>query len=96
MPNRTRISTTVDTDRLARARREFDLNDAQLVDRALEALLGEVDDAKERAALLAQPYDEDEALAWSVGPGESLPYDGDVPDHVQRLASERRAQYRTE
>lgn len=90
---RTRISTTVDTARLERARREFDLPDSQLVDRALRALLDEVAAARERRALLARPYDDDDALAWTAPRGDSLPYDGGVPEAVLDLARERRAAY---
>lgn len=90
---RTRISTTVDSDRLAAARAAFDLPDSQLVDRAIQALLDEVATRREREAILAQPYDEDDDLSWSVGAADPLPYDGDVPTEVEALARERRARY---
>ncbi len=90
---RTRISTTVDEGRLAAARARFDGPDSALMDRALELFLRQFDAERERAALAAAPYDEDPDLAWSAPDGPPLPYDGEVPDEVLRLAAERRASY---
>jgi hypothetical protein len=91
---RTRISTTVDADRLEQARRSFAVSDSVLIDRALAALLREVAGARERAALAAQPYEDDPELAWQAPPGPDLPYDGEVLGDVRRLAADRRARYR--
>lgn len=90
---RTRISTTVDADRLERCRVAFGLADSELVDRALQALLRELVDQREQAALDAAPYEDDPDLAWQAPPGPNLPYDGDVPDEVLKLAAERRGRY---
>lgn len=90
---RTRVSTTVDAARIQRARELFDGSDSQLLDRALELLVRQLDAARERAAIDAAPYEDDPDLGWSVPPGPDLPYDGEVPTEVQRLASERRARH---
>lgn len=91
---RTRISTTVDADRLEQARRTLDVPDSTLMDRALGALLREVSGEHERRALTEQPYEDDPDLTWQAPPGPDLPYDGVVPEQVRRLAAQRRAQYR--
>jgi hypothetical protein len=36
------------------------------------------------------PYHEDADLAWEPPEGPSLPYDGEIPKDVQRLAAARR------
>lgn len=90
---RARISTTVDQARLQRCRDLLDVPDSELVDQALAALLRELSAARERAAIEAQPYEDDPELSWEAPPGPDLPYDGEVPDEVRRLASERRAVY---
>ena len=87
---RVRISTTVDGARLAAARSKLQTSDSEIVDRALAALLDQLDAAQERAVLEAMPYDEDPDLAWTAPSGPSLPYDGDVPAEVERLAASRR------
>lgn len=87
---RVRISTTVDSARLAAARNRLQASDSEIVDRALKALLDQLDAAQERAALEAMPYDEDSDLAWEAPRGPSLPYDGEVPAEVLRLAAARR------
>lgn len=91
--SRTRVSTTVDGERLARARELFGGTDSELLDRALELLVRRLDAQRERAALLADPYEADEELAWQAPPGPDLPYDGNIPDDVRALARERREQY---
>lgn len=88
--NRVRVSTTVDGVQLERCRRLLDLNDSQLLDRALAALIDEVEAAREVDALTRQPYEDDPDLTWSVPPAPALPYDGGVPAEVLRLAEERR------
>lgn len=88
--SRVRISTTVDEGRLQRCRRLLGLRDSKLVDRALAALIEEVEATHEREALDAQPYDDDPELAWEAPPGPALPYDGEVPAAVTELAERRR------
>lgn len=92
---RTRISTTVDAARLARCRKLLGVSDSELIDDALGALLRELSGAIERAAIDDSPYEHDPDVAWQAQPGPDLPYDGQVPEAVQRLAAERRAQYRS-
>lgn len=50
----------------------------------------ELEGRHEREVLVAQPYEDDPDLAWESDPGPSLPYDGEVPAEVLRMA-ERRA-----
>lgn len=90
---RTRVSTTVDGDRLERARRLFGGSDSELLDRALELLVRRLDAERELAALDAAPYEDDPDLRWHAPPGPDLPYDGEVPADVLELARERRAAY---
>lgn len=61
-----------------------------VVDRALVALANQLERERELAAIERFPYEGDEDLAWSVPPGPDLPYDGDVPEDVVRLAESRR------
>lgn len=89
--NRARISTTLDAQRLARARELSGLSDSKLLDRALAALLEDLEEEREVAALACHPYDEDPELSWEV-PAAPLPYDGDVPDEVVEFARRRRAE----
>jgi hypothetical protein len=84
--SRVRISTTVDGERLARGRQLVDGTDRQLLDEALDALIV----AHERAALRAQPYEDDLDLTGPTFDGPVLPYDGEIPEDVLRLAEERR------
>lgn len=88
--SRTRISTTVDAERLARCRAALGVSDSELLDRALAALLRELVGAHERRALEAAPYEDDPELAWQAPPGPDLPYDGPVPEEAMRLAAQRR------
>ena len=67
------------------------MNDGQLVDRALAALIDEVEARQEEAALDEHPYEDDPDLRWEAPPGPSLPYDGDVPEEVLELARRRRS-----
>lgn len=92
---RTRISTTVDRDRLDEARRRLGTSDSELIDEALAVLLRELDAEDELAALDRSPYEADPDLQWHAPPGPPLPYDGDVPPEVEALARERRAAYDT-
>ena len=87
---RVRISTTVDPTRLSRARQLLSLKDGQLIDRALEVLIQRELAEREMAALDAHPYEDDPDLDWEAPPGPDLPYDGDVPEDVRRLAARRR------
>lgn len=89
---RVRVSTTVDADRLAAARRLLPGTDSRLLDRALAALVEQLEAERELAILAAQPYEHDPDLAWQAPPGPDLPYEGDVPDDVMRLARRRRRQ----
>ena len=91
--SRVRVSTTVDGQRLARARELFGGSDSELLDRALELLVRQLDARRERAALVAQPYEDDADLSWEVPPGPDLPYDAEIPDDVMELARQRRAEY---
>lgn len=88
--SRVRVSATVDADRLATARQLTGARDSALLDRALAALVEQVQGEREAAALAAQPYDTDPDLVWTVPPGPDLPYDGDVPPDVLREVEARR------
>ena len=90
---RTRISTTVDADVLARCRQAFGVPDSELIDQALAALWRELVGQRERDAIAAAPYEDDPDLAWDSPPGPDLPYDGEVPEDIVRLAAERRQRY---
>lgn len=89
---RVRISTTVDATKLERARSLVGTTDAQMIDRALEALIVEVNAAAERDALRRLPYDKDRELDLPAATfaGE-LPYDGEVPREILETARKRRA-----
>lgn len=88
---RIRISTTVDAARLDACRRLLRRTpDSRLVDRALEALIHELEAEAELRALAAHPYEHDPDLAWQVSEGPPLPYDGDVPAEVLERARRRR------
>lgn len=87
---RVRISTTVDEAKLAKSRRLFDAPDSRLMDRALQALIHELEGAAEIRALEAAPYESDPELAWEVSEGPLLPYDGEVPKEVLAKAKARR------
>jgi hypothetical protein len=76
-----------------RARELFDGPDSELLDRALELLVRQLDAQRERAALAAQPFEDDPDLAWTAPAGPDLPYDGHIPDDVLELARQRRAGY---
>ncbi len=92
---RTRISTTVNHDWLATARRQTGLPDSELIDLALCALLERSEREAEDRALLEQPYERDADLAelptgW---PAEAPPldaYDGSVPNDVVALFAARK------
>jgi len=87
---RVRISTTVDAQQLAAVRHMFGAPDSKILDRALKALLDQVEATQELAALTAFPYEDDPELSWSPPPGGDLPYDGEVPADVRRMAAQRR------
>ena len=93
---RVRISTTVDSDLLARARASVPgTNDAALMDRALEELTRQVEQKHEREVLARLPYDLDPELNLPQAPlPDGIPYDGPIPVDVQQLADERRRQLR--
>jgi hypothetical protein len=92
--SRVRISTTVDSDLLARARASVpEVNDAALMDRALAELTRQVEQKHERKVLARLPYDLDPELDLPQAPlPDGLPYDGPVPAEVQQLVDERRRQ----
>lgn len=87
---RVRLSTTVDATSLARARQLLPGSDSLVIDRALAALIQELDGERELTALTAHPYDTDPDLVWEVPAGPDLPYDGDIPEEVMELARRRR------
>jgi len=60
------------------------------MDRALAALVNELEAERELAALENHPYTEDPDLNWVAPAGPVLPYDGTVPEDVLRLAESRR------
>ncbi|MGH8885913.1 MAG: hypothetical protein ACRDYX_12205 [Egibacteraceae bacterium] len=91
---RVRISTTVDAQRWAAARRLLGTSNSQIVDRALAVLIEQLEAEQERAALAALPYEDDADLAWEAPEGPDLPYDGEVPADVLRLAEQRRRHLR--
>jgi len=88
--SRERVSTTLDATRLARARALSGLNDSKLLDRALGALLEQLEHEREVSALERHPYEDDRELSWEAPP-VPLPYDGAVPEEVVELARRRRA-----
>lgn len=87
---RVRVSTTVDAQRLATVRHMLGTSDSQILDRALAALIEKLEAEQELAALAALPYEDDPDLAWPVVPAPDLPYEGEVPAEVLRLAAKRR------
>ncbi len=87
---RARISTTVDAERLAKCRTMLRVVDSQIIDRALSALITDLEAELELAALTANPYDDDLEVAWVAAPGPDLPYEGRIPASVTRLAARRR------
>jgi hypothetical protein len=90
--SRERISTTVDSARLAKARRLFRLKDSRLIDQALDALVQRELAERELAAIEEKPYEDDPDLSWDAPDGPDLPYDGEIPADVRRLAARRRRQ----
>jgi len=87
---RVRISTTVDADRLEACRRLLKARNSQLVDRALSALIAELEAEHDLTALERALYDDDPDLAWQTPPVPDLPYNGRIPRAVTRLAAARR------
>ncbi len=93
--SRVRVSTTVDGDRLAQARRLLGMRDSDVFDAALEALVRNVTIDRELKALGRFPYAADPELSMPAGPSDlddAMPYDGDVPPEVIALARKRRAE----
>ncbi len=87
---RARLSTTVDAAFLDRARQLMPGSDSRLVDRALAALIEQLEAERELAALASHPYEEDPDLAWEAPVGPDLQYEGEVPKDVSDLARRRR------
>lgn len=88
---RVRVSTTVDAHNWETVRRLLDAPSSQIVDRALAALIDQLETAHEHAVLREMPYEDDPDLAWDAPTPPALPYEGDVPAEVLRLAKRRRA-----
>jgi Arc/MetJ family transcription regulator len=92
---RARISTTVNHEWLTAARKQTGLQDSELIDLALSALLERAEREAEDRALSETPYELDADLAslptgW---PAEASPldqYDGAVPDDVVALFAARK------
>lgn len=84
----------MDAQRWDTARRLLGGSNSQVVDRALAVLIEQLEAEQERAALAALPYEDDADLAWEAPPGPDLPYDGEVPADVLRLAEQRRRHMR--
>ena len=55
-------------------------------------LLESLEAQREREALDAMPYNTDPELAWVAPNRPDLPYEGEVPEDVKRLAASRRRQ----
>jgi hypothetical protein len=53
-------------------------------------LVEQLEVERERKALASYPYEDDPDLAWQAPPGPDLPYDGDIPEDVVKLAQRRR------
>lgn len=87
---RIRISTTVDEARWTEARRLLEGPPSQVLDAALSALIEKIEADRERVALDRFPYEDDPDLSWEAPAGPELPYDGEVPQEVLRLAQGRR------
>ncbi len=91
--SRVRISTTVDEERLGRARRLRSGRDSELLEAALAALIEREEQRLELDALRLAPYEADGDLSFP-GPGidwdQEFPYDGSIPDEVVELARRRR------
>jgi hypothetical protein len=90
--DRMRISTTVDGISLTHARALFAGRDAEMLDRALGALIDELETQREITALRAHPYENDPMLDLPLMESPDAPYDGAVPAHVVALAQKRRAE----
>jgi len=88
---RVRVSTTVDAHNWETVRGLLDVPSSQIVDRALAALIDQLETAHERAILAASPYEDDPDVAWDAPHAPALAYDGDVPPDVLRLAKQRRS-----
>jgi hypothetical protein len=91
---RTRISTTVDHERLSIARRQTGLPDSELIDLALAALLERAEREAEDKALSEQPYELDPDLnalptGWPLASPPLDDYGEPVPADVIALFSAR-------
>jgi len=73
----------------------LDLPDSKILDRALKALIAQLEEAQELAALAALPYEDDPDLDWAAPPGGDLPYEGKVPADVLRMAAQRHRRRQT-
>jgi len=87
---RVRISTTVDAGQWEQSRKLLKLPASKIVDRALQALLEQLEAQRDLDALESFPYEQDPDLSWSAPSQDALPYDGAIPAEVLRLAAKRR------
>ena len=92
---RTRISTTVDDERLAAARKQTGLPDSQLIDLALASLLERAERDAEDSAFGEHPYELDPDLSglptgWPMSAPPLDDYDESVPTDVVALFASRR------
>jgi hypothetical protein len=93
---RTRISTTVNHEWLTTARNQTGLQDSELIDLALSALLERAERDAEDRALAEMPYEVDDELVslpsgWPVDAPLLDPYDeGVVPKDVVALFAARK------
>ncbi len=91
---RTRISTTVDHNRLTAARAQTGLPDSELVDLALLMLLERAEREAEDRALGDTPYELDPDMnafptGWPPGLSPLDEYDDEVPADVIAMFEER-------
>lgn len=90
--NRVRVSTTIDGDRLSRARELTSVRDSELFDLAIDALLQALIARRETEAIGRFPYHADPELHMGRGAGDAdneLDYTGGVPPEVRALAKKR-------
>jgi hypothetical protein len=87
---RVRISTTVDDGLWAAALRLVGGPGSRVVDRALTALIQQLEREHEVEALASRPYEADGDLDWQAPFGPDLAYDAAVPADVSELVQRRR------
>jgi hypothetical protein len=90
---RLRISTTVDGAVLERARELSGVRDGEMFDAAMRALINQILGERELEALRFWPYADDVELTMPDAPpdtSDALPYSGEVPPELIKLAKARR------